>query len=262
MSGEKDLYKILGVEENASEEEIKRAYKKLAVKWHPDKHSGDKKEEAAEKFKEISHAFSVLGDKKNRDEYDMQRKGGFSGNYGHDFDFHDRGFDFYNNMFKNFFKFGDFSDFDNDNDGFFKQFSNEMGSGGGFGTSTKTMTTIINGKKVTRTEKTFTDKEGKRVTEITETGGDGKTTTKRMIADGNNGSSHQSNNVNIRSGGGNYQVSTQHNNMGNFFDDDDDFGGFGSHFGSNFGGFGMGNMGFGFNDHNGFPQTKKKKSKK
>ena len=64
----KDYYKILGVEKKASQEEIKKAYRKLAVKLHPDKNPGDKKSE--EKFKEINEAYDVLGDAEKRKKYD------------------------------------------------------------------------------------------------------------------------------------------------------------------------------------------------
>jgi molecular chaperone DnaJ len=64
----KDYYKILGVDKNASQDEIKKAYRKLAVKLHPDKNPGDKK--AEEKFKEAAEAYEVLGDEKKRAEYD------------------------------------------------------------------------------------------------------------------------------------------------------------------------------------------------
>lgn len=65
----KDYYKILGVEKNASETDIKKAYKKLAIKWHPDKNS-ENKEFSEEKFKEISEAYQTLIDLKKRKEYD------------------------------------------------------------------------------------------------------------------------------------------------------------------------------------------------
>ena len=68
MTQEKDYYKILGVSKDASPEEIKKAFRKLAVKYHPDKNKGNK--EAEEKFKEINEAYAVLSDPKKRKEYD------------------------------------------------------------------------------------------------------------------------------------------------------------------------------------------------
>jgi curved DNA-binding protein len=64
----KDYYKILGIEKSASQEEIKKAFRKLAVKYHPDKNPGDKK--AEEKFKEANEANEVLGDPEKRKKYD------------------------------------------------------------------------------------------------------------------------------------------------------------------------------------------------
>jgi DnaJ-class molecular chaperone len=62
----KDYYKVLGVEKTAPEAEIKKAYKKLAFKYHPDKNPGDAK--AEERFKEISEAYAVLSDKQKREQ--------------------------------------------------------------------------------------------------------------------------------------------------------------------------------------------------
>lgn len=64
----KDYYKILGVDKNASQEDIKKAYRKLAMKYHPDHSSGSKENE--EKFKEISEAYAVLSDPEKRKQYD------------------------------------------------------------------------------------------------------------------------------------------------------------------------------------------------
>ncbi|MDR0649923.1 MAG: DnaJ domain-containing protein [Candidatus Peribacteria bacterium] len=69
----KDYYSTLGVSETASIDEIKKAFKKLAVKHHPDR-GGTK-----EKFQEINEAHSVLSDEKKRQQYDLFRKGGFGG---------------------------------------------------------------------------------------------------------------------------------------------------------------------------------------
>ncbi len=72
-----DYYKVLGVSETATQDDIKKAYRKLAKKHHPDSQGGNKT--AEEKFKSISEAYSVLSDKKKRQQYDMMRKGGFPG---------------------------------------------------------------------------------------------------------------------------------------------------------------------------------------
>jgi curved DNA-binding protein len=64
----KDYYKILGISKSATQDEVKKAFRKLAVKYHPDKNPGDKK--AEEKFKEINEANEVLGDAEKRKKYD------------------------------------------------------------------------------------------------------------------------------------------------------------------------------------------------
>ncbi|MEF2175392.1 MAG: DnaJ C-terminal domain-containing protein [Candidatus Absconditabacteria bacterium] len=69
----KDYYKVLGVSEDATQDEIKKAFRKLAMKHHPDK-GGDQ-----EKFKEINSAYQVVGDESKRQQYDTYRKGGYSG---------------------------------------------------------------------------------------------------------------------------------------------------------------------------------------
>ncbi|KAJ7551932.1 hypothetical protein O6H91_06G035000 [Diphasiastrum complanatum] len=69
ISKRKDWYKILGIEKTASAAEIKRAYKKLALQWHPDKNV-ENKEEAEEKFRDVAAAYEVLGDEEKRTKYD------------------------------------------------------------------------------------------------------------------------------------------------------------------------------------------------
>jgi len=74
---DKDYYDILGVKKSATDDEIKKAYRTLAKKFHPDKNKGDKTAEA--KFKEISEAYAVLSDKEKRDQYDRLGKEAFGG---------------------------------------------------------------------------------------------------------------------------------------------------------------------------------------
>ncbi len=103
-----DYYKTLGVSRNASKEEIKKAYKKLALKYHPDKNKGDKASE--EKFKKISEAYAVLIDDEKKRQYDQFGAEGFSNRYSQEDIF--KGFDigsifdefgFGNNVFSSIF---------------------------------------------------------------------------------------------------------------------------------------------------------------
>jgi len=72
----KDFYKILGIDRKASDDEIKKAYRKLALKYHPDK---NKSPQAEERFKEIAEAYEVLSDKKKRDIFDKYGEDGLKG---------------------------------------------------------------------------------------------------------------------------------------------------------------------------------------
>jgi curved DNA-binding protein len=74
-----DYYKLLGVEKSASPEEIKKAYRKLALKHHPDRNKGNK--DAEEQFKKISEAYAVLSDKEKRQQYDTVGSAGFQQRY-------------------------------------------------------------------------------------------------------------------------------------------------------------------------------------
>ena len=111
MAQKRDYYEVLGVDKKASADEIKKAYKKLAIKYHPDRNPGDK--EAEEKFKEAAEAYDVLHDDKKRQQYDQF---GFDGPAGGGFG----GFGGGMNMDDIFSMFGDI-------------FGGRGGFGGGFG---------------------------------------------------------------------------------------------------------------------------------
>lgn len=86
----RDYYDVLGVSKSASNEEMKRAYRKLAMKYHPDRNPN--KKEAEERFKEINEAYAVLSDKEKRKQYDTFGKEGFHQRFSQEDIF--RGFDF------------------------------------------------------------------------------------------------------------------------------------------------------------------------
>ena len=77
MAEKRDYYEVLGVSKTASDAEIKKAYRKLAIQYHPDKNPGDKT--AEEKFKEAAEAYSVLSDKDKRARYDQFGHAGMGG---------------------------------------------------------------------------------------------------------------------------------------------------------------------------------------
>src|SRR6516165_7819369 len=77
MASKRDYYDVLGVNKDAGEEDIKRAYRKLAMQYHPDRNAGDK--EAEEKFKEAAEAYDVLHDRDKRQRYDRYGHAGLEG---------------------------------------------------------------------------------------------------------------------------------------------------------------------------------------
>src|SRR5210317_433194 len=95
MSNKRDYYDVLGVSKNATEAELKKAYRRLAMKYHPDRNQGDSKSE--ENFKEAKEAYDVLSDERKRAAYDQfghagvvasaaGGPGGFQGGFGDIFD--------------------------------------------------------------------------------------------------------------------------------------------------------------------------------
>nr|XP_057938486.1 dnaJ homolog subfamily B member 2 [Doryrhamphus excisus] len=195
-----DYYNILGVSKTASQDDIKKAYRKLALKWHPDKNP-DNKEEAEKRFKEVAEAYEVLSDQSKRDAYDRYGSDRMrhSGSYSPDFPSDYPGFNFTfrspDEVFREFFGgqdpfasfFDEFSSFGGPSSRMgpsrffsfpsagaeFTSFSSmggfpDMGSmaGGNF-KSVSTSTRIINGKRTT-TKKI--KENGQERTEIEEDG--------------------------------------------------------------------------------------------
>lgn len=103
MNGKKDYYELLGVNRSAGEDEIKKAYRKLALQHHPDRNPGDK--QAEEKFKEVSEAYSVLSDAQKRSQYDQFGHAAFgeSGPFSGGFDFSGGFEDVFGDIFGEFF---------------------------------------------------------------------------------------------------------------------------------------------------------------
>lgn len=79
MADKRDYYEVLGVSKGASEDEIKKAYRQSAKKYHPDLHPGDK--ECEEKFKEVNEAYEVLSDKDKKARYDQYGHAGVDPNF-------------------------------------------------------------------------------------------------------------------------------------------------------------------------------------
>ena len=165
----KDYYKILGVERKATQDDIKKAYRKLARKLHPDVNQSDAK--AEERFKELNEAYEVLSDKEKREKYDLlgsNWKSGHNGGTNVNFDE-----DMFSSIFKNFNKggrtrtnnqaSGGFSDFfntifgNNSNVNFSSSWSNEESTNNNYNNNINTEYTmeITLGEAYKGTEKSF-----------------------------------------------------------------------------------------------------------
>ena len=105
MSSKRDYYEVLGVVRTATDREIKSAYRKLAVKYHPDKNPGD--HEAEEKFKEAAEAYSVLSDAEQRARYDRFGHAGVSSAAGAQANWGAQGFGGIEDILGDLFGFGD-----------------------------------------------------------------------------------------------------------------------------------------------------------
>ena len=134
MAEKRDYYEVLGVDKNATVDEIKKAYRKKAIQYHPDKNPGDK--EAEEKFKEAAEAYSVLSDPDKRAKYDQFGHAGLGGQAGPDFS---GGFGDLNDILRDLFGggFGGFSGFG----GF-------GGFGGGSGRSSSQSQRVYRGRDI------------------------------------------------------------------------------------------------------------------
>ncbi|XP_052005072.1 dnaJ homolog subfamily B member 6-like isoform X3 [Xyrauchen texanus] len=168
-----EYYDVLGVSRNASPDDIKKAYRKLALLWHPDKNP-DNKEEAERKFKEIAEAYEVLSDKGKREAYDRYGRSDLPSSGFGSSSFHDDlpGFTFTfrspDEVFRDFFGGRDpFADFFVD----FNSFSSSIGGMGSMGganfKSVSTSTRIVNGKRITTKKVT---ENGQERTEVEEDG--------------------------------------------------------------------------------------------
>ena len=119
-----DYYSVLGISKNATQEEIKKAYRNLAFKYHPDRNPDNKEEE--ERFKKISEAYDVLGDEKKRAEYDRFGSAGSSYNSENSY---------YQNNYQNYYQQQSYSNPFGSEDSFWQWFNSSASQNSGRNTN-------------------------------------------------------------------------------------------------------------------------------
>ena len=140
-----DYYKILNISKTATNDDIKKAYRKLAIKWHPDKNNNSK--ESEEMFKKIAEAYSVLSDNNKRRQYDLRSDGSLDSELVFDFDSAEQ-------LFSNIFNSPIYSfNFNQDNFNVY-----DMPS---YSRTYSTSTTTINGKTFSKTTTTIKHPDGR-----------------------------------------------------------------------------------------------------
>jgi len=197
-----EYYILLGVARDASESEIKKAYRKLALKYHPDKNPGSR-EHAEKMFKQVAEAYEVLSNAEKRRLYDQYGKEGVDsgGHTGHGFGDMQDAF----SVFEAFFGGQDpFAAFGEDlfggglgggfGGGSFTSMTTSFGGGfgGGACSSMSSSTRMVNGKRVTRTERKERQPDGSMKCTVTEESQDGHGNVTRHVVDSNGGSASAS----------------------------------------------------------------------
>jgi len=214
--GDDEYYNLLSVARDASETEIKKAYRKLALKYHPDKNP-DSREHAEKMFKQVAEAYEVLSNPEKRRLYDQYGKEGVEsggGHSGHDFGDMRDAFSVFEAFFGGQDPFAAFGR--GGQDPFSDIFGSGLGGGGismmttsfggGFGSGTcssvSSSTRMVNGKRVTRTERTERQPDGSMKRSVTEEEQDRHGNVTRRAVDSSEGAAGSLEDSGSRRGGG------------------------------------------------------------
>ena len=145
-----DYYKILNISKPVTNDDIKKAYRKLAIKWHPDKNNNSKVSE--EMFKKIAEAYSVLSDNNKRRQYDLRSDGSLDGGLVFDFNTAEQ---LFSNMFNSPFHSFNFNEDD------IQSSNRRTGNIPSYSRTYSTSTTTINGKTISKTTTTIKHPDGR-----------------------------------------------------------------------------------------------------